>query len=286
MCSINKLSISLFFVFFNAEAADCHTNKNELHRVLGETGSFLQKTMNDFSDQSDVFSFDVVASPNKSIPQNQDRNKTSSCSDFDAIDDDMNGSGKTSPRACKGKRYMEFMHLQRATMITKRIKPHATSISSSASLSPTQPSQSYGKRSVSMNNGTAHKMDFGTFDHLYANQNIPSSMGVGPGNLSSEIEQQRLAATTNDRHRGDVGDFDLEQKINALPVSSQFIRMWSCLNLFISFIIYLFVCFVFFLFILRHIILMNICHVNKIPKKRRKDNTTSDQRMVIVRLKK
>lgn len=172
--------------------------------------------MNDFSDQSDVFSFDIVASANRNIPQNQNRSKTSSSSDVDLIDDDMNGGGKTSSRACKGKRYMEFMHLQRPTMITKRCKPRTTSMSSSVSLSPTQPPRALGKRSVSIN-GTAHKMDFGTFDHMYANQNIPSPTDVS-GNLSSEIEPNLAAAT--DRHRGDVGDFDLEQKINALPVCS------------------------------------------------------------------
>lgn len=171
--------------------------------------------MNNFSDQSEVFSFDAVASANKNIPQNQNQCKTSSSSDFDSIDDDMNGGGKTSPRACKGKRYMEFMHLQRATMVTKRVKPRTTSISSSASLSPTQPPRSLEKRSVSIN-GTAHKIDFGIFDHMYANQNIPS-LTAAPENLSSEIEQ--CMAATNDRHRGDVGDFDLEQKINDLPVS-------------------------------------------------------------------
>lgn len=187
--------------------------------------------MNDFSDQSDVFSFDVATSVNKNIPQNQNRSKTSSSSDFDPIDDDMNGGGKTSPRACKGKRYMEFMHLQRATMITKRIKPRTTSISSSASLSPTQPPRSFGKRSVSIND-TAQKMDFGTFDHLYANQNIPSPSDV-PANSSSDIEPCQTA--TNDRHRGDVGDFDLEQKINDLPVSfNGTTTFYSCLN--ISFI--------------------------------------------------
>lgn len=202
------------FIPLFVAAAGCHTTKNELHRVLGETGTFLQKTMSDYSNQSDVFSFDADA--NKNIPQNHNRSKTSSSSHFDSIDDDMNGIGKTSPRACKGKRYMEFMHLQRATMITKRIKPRTTSVSSSASLSPTQPPRSFGNRSVSIN-GTAHKMDFGAFDHLYACQNIP---GPAAGNLSSDIEP--CLAPTNDRHRGDAGDFDLEQKISDLPVSFKF----------------------------------------------------------------
>lgn len=190
------------FFLFNLDAVGLGT-KNELHRVLGETGSFLQNTMKDYNDQADVFSFD--ASDIKNIPQRPKRSKTCSSSDFESIDDDLTGSessAKKSTRACKGKRYMEFMSAHRAQMIPKRItKPRTTSTSSSASLSPTQPPRSIFRKPSPT---SVQKMDFETFDHLYANH-----FQAAPVAPKQSTEMEPVTST--------VGDFELEHKIGALP---------------------------------------------------------------------
>lgn len=170
--------------------------------------------MKDYADQSDVFSFDVAASDIKNIPMENHRNKTSSCSDFDSIDDELTGNEtgtKKSSRACKGKRYMEFMNAQRVNPITKRFKPRTTSTSSSASLSPTQPPRSFVKKS----SNAAQKMDFDAFDHLYANSNVIQSMPIASPKPIVDIE--RIPSIEHTAHRSDVGDFELDHRINALP---------------------------------------------------------------------
>lgn len=165
----------------------------------------------------DVFSFDASVTDDKdNIPTHKSkRMKTSSSSDFDSFDDEIstsNDSGiKKSTRACKGKRYEEFMNAQRAAMIIKRFnKQRSTSISSSSSLSPTQPPRSGVKKSSPSPN-SVQRMDFEN-DHLYA---CPSLITVP---TKRPIESTTMPSI--DQHKGDVGDFDLDHKIIALTAHS------------------------------------------------------------------
>lgn len=193
--------------------------KDELHRVLGETHSFLQSTMKAYK-HPDEYQFETNAT-NNNIPQKPFLMPMSHSSpemknfEFDSPDDDANnydsvfGPLKKSSRACKGKRYMEFMNAQRLNVIGKRTKPRTTSTSSATSLSPIQPLHARSfKKSLSCSQAV-QKLDYETFDHLYANHSANMM-------ASTEIVDKTAVTTPSDCRKFDVNEFELEQKINAL----------------------------------------------------------------------
>lgn len=147
--------------------------------------------------------------------------------EFDSSFDDDGAEPKTlvkkSSRACKGKRYMEFMNAQnRMNPIGKKPKPRTTSSSSSASLSPTQTMQ---PSKIPSHSDYAQKMDFETFDHLYATHSpIIARANASPENVTDVHEanenpapRENIEESTAPNNAFDASNFDLEQKIQALP---------------------------------------------------------------------
>ncbi|XP_055326707.1 uncharacterized protein LOC129580386 [Sitodiplosis mosellana] len=210
---------------------DISDSKDELHRVLGETNSFLQNTMKGY-EHLDEYPFENNAT-NNDIPQKLLHSQMSSSSpemkhfELDSPDDDHNpydsvfGSKKSS-RACKGKRYMEFMNAQKLNPIGKRTKPRTTSTSSSTSLSPTQPLHVRSlKKSLSCSQAV-QKLDYDTFDHLYANNSatiLSSTTAIKNETEAvdkSAANKNEMLVSPSDSRKFDVTEFELEQKINAL----------------------------------------------------------------------
>ncbi|XP_031626644.1 uncharacterized protein LOC116342953 [Contarinia nasturtii] len=205
--------------------------KDELHRVLGETRSFLQTTMKEY-ENSDEYSFDSNATTNNNIPRKSFHSSSSTEMknfEFDSPDDDVNGydsvfGPKKSSRACKGKRYMEFMNAQKLNVIGKRTKPRTTSASSSLSSSPTEQSHAHHmhslKKSISCSQA-GQKFDYDhTFDHLYANHSaiiLPSTAAIK--NETDAVDKSigsENPLSPNESRKFDVTEFELDQKINAL----------------------------------------------------------------------
>lgn len=209
---------------------------------MGETRSFLQDTMKGY-EQPDEYPFDSNAT-NPNIPEKPFHSPTSNSSpemkhfESDSPDDDMIGydsvfGPKKSSRACKGKRYMEFMNAQKLNIISKRTKPRTTSSSSATSLSPTQPSLHMRslKKSLSCSQAV-QKLDYDTFDHVYANNSanvLPSIAAIKnetdtmvaeatPDNAVADksIIKQEIVVSSVDCRKVVVTEFELEQKINAL----------------------------------------------------------------------
>lgn len=225
-------------------------NKDELHRVLGETNSFLQDTMKEYQHPIE-YPFEAGAAINNIPPQqlfglnHHHHNNSGSCSsssgggspemknfELDSPDDDVNGydsvflSSKKSSRACKGKRYQEFMHAQKVNVIGKRTKPRTASTSSSlVSLSPTQQMRTL-KKSLSCS-PAVQKLDYDTFDHLYANhtaQILPTAaatkhetdIATAPPSVDIKSMAKDEHSAVAEARKFPVTEFELEQKINAL----------------------------------------------------------------------
>lgn len=202
--------------------------KDELHRVLGETNSFLQNTMKGY-EHPDEYSFETNAT-NNNIPRKSFDTQLSSSPEMkqfelDSPDDDVSDSvftSKKSSRACKGKRYMEFMNAQKLSVIGKRTKPRTVSASSATSLSPIQPMHVRSfKKSLSCSQAV-QKLDYDTFDHLYANHSaniLPSAAAIK--NETDAIDKASPnkdynGASPSDSRKFDVTEFELDEKINAL----------------------------------------------------------------------
>lgn len=199
-------------------------------------------------EQPDEYPFDLNAKianiPEKSSLHSLISDSSPEMKHFesDSPDDDLIGydsvfGPKKSSRACKGKRYMEFMNAQKLNIITKRTKPRTTSSSSAASLSPTQPSPFHMrslKKSLSCSQAV-QKLDYDTFDHAYANHSahlmpstaaihknetdtMPAEAAVAVGNavLDKSITKDDHVASPVDGRKFVVTEFELEQKINAL----------------------------------------------------------------------
>lgn len=245
--NLNKRKLILnLFQFSDGNISD---SKDELHRVLGETRSFLQDTMKGY-DQPDEYPFDLNAT-NPNIPEKSSFHSPTSTSspemkhfESDSPDDDLIGydsvfGPKKSSRACKGKRYMEFMNAQKLNIITKRTKPRTISSSSATSLSPTQPSPFHMrslKKSLSCSQAV-QKLDYDTFDHAYANHSanlLPSTAAMHKNEtdtmtaaeaataavdnavMGKFITKDENAVSPVDSRKFVVTEFELEQKINAL----------------------------------------------------------------------
>lgn len=203
-------------------------SKDELQRVLGETNSYLQSAMKEYR-HPDEYPFEVSTTnnniPRKSFHTQMDSSPEMKHFELDSPDDDVNGydsvfGSKKSSRACKGKRYAEFMNAHKLSVIGKRTKPRTASTSSSASLSPTQSSQvRLLKKSLSCSQAV-QKLDYETFDHLYANHSaIMLSPSVVTKHDTDTLEKSALSheqLSPNDGRKYDVNEFELEHKINAL----------------------------------------------------------------------
>lgn len=192
-------------------------SKDELHRVLGETHTFLQSTMKGY-EHPDEFPFETNVT-NNNIPRKSFHSQLSSSPEMkifemDSPDDDFDSAfgAKKSSRACKGKRYLEFMNAQKLSVIGKRTKPRTTSTSSSTSLSPTQPLNMRSfKKSLSCSQAV-QKLDYDTFDHLYANH----SANILPTIASTDATNVVETVSSKDSRKCDVAEFELELRINAL----------------------------------------------------------------------
>lgn len=193
-------------------------------------------------EQPDEFPFDLNAI-NANIPEKHSiHSPTSSGSpdiknfESDSPDDDIGGydsvfGPKKSSRACKGKRYMEFMNAQKLNIITKRTKPRTTSSSSAASLSPTtQPSPLFHMRALKKSlscSQAVQKLDYDTFDHAYANHSanlLPSTAAMHKNETDTATaeadktiaKEDHPASPLADCRKVVVSEFELEQRINAL----------------------------------------------------------------------
>lgn len=194
----------------------------------------------------DEYPFETTTTTNKNIPRKSFHSHASSSSpemkhfEIDSPDDDMNGydsvfGPKKSTRACKGKRYAEFMNANKSTMVNKRTKPRTASTSSSTSTS-LSPIQTHHVRSLKKSlscSPAVQKLDYDTFDHLYANNSatifsstaaitnetdaITVAVAIAGGDKSTVVAKEENAMLSpSDNRKFDVTEFELEQKINAL----------------------------------------------------------------------
>lgn len=192
-------------------------------------------------EQLDEFPFDLSAT-NSNIPEKHSIHSPTSTGssdikhfESDSPDDDMSGydsvfGPKKSSRACKGKRYMEFMNAQKLNIIPKRTKPRTTSSSSATSLSPTQPSPLFHMRALKKSlscSQAVQKLDYDTFDHAYANQSansLPSTAAMHKNETDTMTAEADKSITKEDNATLPLADcrklvvteFELEEKINAL----------------------------------------------------------------------
>lgn len=211
--------------------------QNALHRELGETHSYIERTINGLADDADVFSTVPYQSKIKQ-EQTSDRiipiknftyAKSSHGSpeksfEFDLYEDEGSGgdninsnAATKSTRACKGKRYLEFMNARKYNPIARKSKSRSTS-TSSASLSPTEhPRNGKSFSNATANSNASRKMDYETFDHLYANHNVNSMPMPTPSNKYAETVVNGGKLLADAMKLFDANDFDLEAKIKALP---------------------------------------------------------------------
>lgn len=214
-----------------------------MHRELGETHSFIERTINGLADDIDVFSTVPYQSH---IKQEQDSDKIipiknftyakshgspDKCYEFDSNEDEGSGGDtiasntvKKSSRACKGKRYLEFMNARKYNPIVRKSKSRSTS-TSSASLSPTEHPRNGKSISNATNSNASRKMDYDSFDHLYANHSATISLPATANKNAADVVTngggaKLMADASNELATNkffDANDFDLEEKIKALP---------------------------------------------------------------------
>lgn len=196
----------------------------ELHNELAKTRSFMEKTMNGLGATDDAFSavpyqanghFEQTYAniPTKAYYKQHSPDKSF---EFDFYDDEgssgdnSSSAAKKSPRACKGKRYLEFMNAQKAhPSATRKSKQRTTSSSSSsASLSPVE----VALGSANARPASARKIDCHPYDHpAHASEIALRKPKTEPSGKCSDA-----TGDTNNKFF-DASDFDLEEKIKALP---------------------------------------------------------------------
>lgn len=206
-----------------------------MHRELGETHSFIERSINGLTDDADVFSTVPYQSKIKQ-EQNSDKiipiknftyaksshGSPEKCYEFDSYEDEGSGgdninSNTKSTRACKGKRYLEFMNARKYNPIARKSKSRTTS-TSSASLSPTEhPRNGKSFSNATANSNASRKMDYESFDHLYANHNVNSMSMPTAANKNAETVVNDGKLLADAMKLFDSNDFDLEAKIKALP---------------------------------------------------------------------
>lgn len=123
------------------------------------------------------------------------------------FDFDEEANGKKASRACKGKRYLEFM-ARKTGPVAKKPKIRTSSFSSSNS-SPGCAGDHVIPNGHFKFNDRSLKVEYENFDHLYANQ-VPHRIADRYGNAT-------VTSATADIKFFDANDFDLEDKIKALP---------------------------------------------------------------------
>lgn len=164
-------------------------DQHALHAALGETRKFLQRTISGSSD-SDSYGLSSIkceGDKRSGTPSSPDK-----CFEFDFEDD-----SKRTSRSCKGKRYQEFMSGRKMAAAPKKSKMRTTSSSSSASVSSAADGSWFGHPKPSgLLNGKSDEY----LDRVYANH---MDDGSHP--------------TAHDDNKFDANDFDLEEKIKALP---------------------------------------------------------------------
>lgn len=170
--------------------------------------------MNDIGENTDAYSTMPYQNIHGNIPTKayyKQRYSPEKNFEFD-FEDDEGSSGDNSPnamkkssRACKGKRYMEFMNAQRANPIIKKCKQRTSSSSSSGiSISPVENLS----RSAKTENGITRKMSDCEPFHCQVPNECPSK----------RLKAEQTNDHTNDNNKFfDANDFDLEEKIKALP---------------------------------------------------------------------
>lgn len=220
--------------------------QNALHRELGETHSFMERTINGLAEEADVFSTVPYHSKNQQEPDSDKiipmKNFTYTKShgspieksyEFDSYEDEGSGGDniatnavKKSTRACKGKRYQEFMNARKQNPFARKSKSRSTS-TSSASLSPTELRPRNAKlvsnAATTANSNASRKMDYESFDHLYANHAASIAMPPMATSKIPDIGALDVKASAGAKDElatmkyFDASDFDLEEKIKALP---------------------------------------------------------------------
>lgn len=105
---------------------------------------------------------------------------------------------KKSARACKGKRYMEFMNSGKISPSSKKLKVHHPN-------SPTL-------KAMYDRDFTEYRSQYSTIDHLYAShdESVKSDSRKNDGTEYDPVDSKLF----------DASDFDLEEKIRALPALS------------------------------------------------------------------
>lgn len=223
---------SCFFSSFLC-STDQLDQQNALHRELGETHSFMERTMNGSAEEADVFTITTVpyqSNSDKIIPHQhftyaKSHGSPDKCYEFDSYEDEGSGGDNINPavvkkssRACKGKRYLEFMNARKHIPFARKSKSRSTS-TSSASLSPTEHPRN-GKMNAT-NSIASRKMDYESF----ANHTATISMPMAPNKIvDSVMNGGKLLTDVKDELSTnkffDANDFDLEEKIKALPARS------------------------------------------------------------------
>lgn len=180
-------------------------DQQALHHVLGETRLFFQRTISGSSD-SDSY---MNGGHSLQKPNAANRSGTPSSPDkayeFD-FDDEV--TTKKSTRACKGKRYQEFMNSQKAVVAPKKSKLRTTSSSSSTSFSSSADSHSYANNHKILNGLTSIKIENESHDY---------GMEHAQMRISDQNGHAYRRSSLNDDSKFYANNFDLDEKIKALP---------------------------------------------------------------------
>lgn len=190
---------------------------NDLQRALSETRSFFANTMNS-TNRTEPFGqyrglpydplecisnnetfvtspqvdFERFVQENLGISQNTiDTDLTKQCHNRPSNNEQQ--SLKKTSRACKGKRYLEFINTVKVTSVVKK-----TSRICSTSLKP-------------QNTTTKAQMNNPTFDHMYAS--LPATLSHAP---QYETTDQLNDHDSQTAKQFNAKDFDLDEKIKAL----------------------------------------------------------------------
>lgn len=190
--------------------------------MLDETRQYFERNISGSTDdetysnasmhsESNLYTPDSPAGiPSHNKLNNGDYTSLSSPEKLFEFEFDVEANGKKSSRACKGKRYLEFMSVRKTGVVAKKAKIRTSSFSSSTS-SPGSAGDHIIPNGLHKSNDRKMKIDYENFDHLYANQ-VPHRIADPYGNATI------TSATAIDSSKFyDANDFALEEKIKALP---------------------------------------------------------------------
>lgn len=127
-------------------------------------------------------------------------------------------TGRKVSRACKGKRYLEFMSSGKLSPVSKKSRFWSTSLIADSGSGDGVPNGYYKS-----NDSSPNKTEYDVRDHLYANIDR-SSTYILPTNRkmpSSKLSMQNSSQPVDLNSKlFDASDFDLEDKIKSLPALS------------------------------------------------------------------